>query len=236
MGEKDVTDGVAIQTNPLSRVAGADTLKMVVIMHRHGARFPNHSVPGDLNWPADPGFWETYSAQLTPTGSHQHVVLGGKMSARYVKGTSLFDGLSPSEIGTVVQAHTSNLQRTLFSAWSFLAGMFPETPRHFSYLVDREEIDLEAIDLQMQANGGGGRGIEINVEDGGAGKKSDELFHQMDINPQARQFLAENHMKCDHIQALIKDPKAVELVRCVSGRRFGPNPPIISRHFRRFLY
>ena len=41
-------------------------LKLVVIIHRHGARFPNKIVPRDLSWPNCPQFFEDYAGTLTP--------------------------------------------------------------------------------------------------------------------------------------------------------------------------
>jgi hypothetical protein len=201
--------------NPLSEpqeIQGASTLKMVIIMHRHGARFPNHGVPGDLNWPSDAQFWKSYAAQLTPTGSHQHHELGGKMRQRYVEGSRLFDDVSENQFGRVVVAHSSSLQRCIFSAWSFLSAMFPGTPRYFSYLNDREDVDLEKVDAQLEATGKE-RGIPINVEVGATGEaKTDEMFHQMDIHPRAKKFLGTNHAQCDYIQGLLDDPAAHALV------------------------
>lgn len=34
------------------------SLRMVVVVHRHGARFPNKCVASDLSWPQCPQFWE----------------------------------------------------------------------------------------------------------------------------------------------------------------------------------
>merc|ERR1712166_1676040 len=101
------------------------TPKLAIIVHRHGARFPTKPFPGDLSWPAAGQIWDKYEAQLTPTGSLQHVELGRKVRKRY---DALFADLDPKQINDVVRSYTSNKQRTLFSAWSFLNGMFPRTP------------------------------------------------------------------------------------------------------------
>ena len=46
-----------------------EDLKMVIMVHRHGARHPTKQLGGDLCWPANKQFWESYKAQLTPTGA-----------------------------------------------------------------------------------------------------------------------------------------------------------------------
>ena len=104
------------------RIEGDNTLEMVVIMHRHGARFPNKAVPGDLNWPRAVQFWKDYSAQLTPTGSLQHHRLGERMAERYVDGSDLLKDIGAGDMDDAIMCITSNLQRTLMSAYSFLQG------------------------------------------------------------------------------------------------------------------
>ena len=46
-----------------------------------------------------------------------------------------------------IVAYTSNVQRTLFSAWSFLHGMFPNVPKHFSFATDRLKVNLKVYFL-----------------------------------------------------------------------------------------
>ena len=223
--------------NPLSAatgmIDGADTLQMVVILHRHGARFPNSSIPNDLNWPNDTQFWEAYGGELTPTGSEQHVRLGRNMGHRYVKGSSLFDGVDPQEMRTAVRVYTSNVQRTIFSAWSFLQGMFPTTPKHIAYLNDREDLDMDEIESRLQQSGTD-TGIAINVESSVAGDaKKDELFHQMEINPIAKKFRKTNPLNSPVVRDLVSDPDCVALVdklyQITKSKKLNPNLPMTER-------
>ena len=57
-------------------------VKMVVLLHRHGARFPNSCMPNDLSWPTVKQFWDNYGANLTPLGSVQVRVLSGREKER----------------------------------------------------------------------------------------------------------------------------------------------------------
>ncbi|CAK9040295.1 Hypothetical protein (Fragment), partial [Durusdinium trenchii] len=46
------------------------TLRQVVIVHRHGTRFPTKpSGPGNLGWPVRAQFWDSYKGHLTPLGA-----------------------------------------------------------------------------------------------------------------------------------------------------------------------
>lgn len=224
--------------NPLAdenaaRIVGADTLQMVVILHRHGARFPNSSVPNDLNWPNDQQFWASYGGELTPAGSEQHVRLGRNMANRYVQGSSLFDGVEPQAIRKAVRVYTSNVQRTIFSAWSFLQGMFPTAPKHIAYLADREELDMDEIESRLQKSGTN-TGIAINVESSVKGDaKKDELFHQMEIDPVAKQFRKSNPLNSPVIRALVSDPDCIALVdklyQITLSKKLDPKLPMAER-------
>lgn len=136
-----------------------------------------------------------YVAQLTPTGSAQLERVGQMLAERYVRASDLFteggEPLSAAAINDVVKAHTSNLQRTLMSSWSFLQGMFPQTPRHFSYLCDRQDVDMVAVERKLEKEGQVGTGIRMVVEPGtgtdGTGK-DDMLFHQANRSKRAQDF------------------------------------------------
>ena len=118
------------------------------------------------------------------------------MAERYVRGSDLFvdeqgELLSAGAINDVVKAHTSNLQRTLMSSWSLLQGMFPGTPRHFSYMCDRQDVDMIAVERKLEEGGQVGTGIRMVVEPGtgkdGTGK-DDMLFHQANRSQHAERF------------------------------------------------
>lgn len=58
-------------TWPLS-AEDASSLRQVVLVHRHGARFPTKPTgKADIAWPIRTQFWESYKGHLTPVGSSQ---------------------------------------------------------------------------------------------------------------------------------------------------------------------
>jgi len=183
------------------------TPKLAIIVHRHGARFPTKPFPGDLSWPAAGQFWDKYEAQLTPTGSLQHVELGRKVRKRY---DALFADLDPKQINDVVRSYTSNKQRTLFSAWSFLNGMFPSTPRHFMYLGDRQHLDMAAVEAELEKTHNG-MGIAIMVE---PTEDTDELFHQIkspNCDEKAQKFKKKEMLKHPRLTEMAQDAEFLAL-------------------------
>eukprot|EP00959_Pyramimonas_sp_CCMP1952_P074861 1564301-Pyramimonas_sp.AAC.1 len=124
------------------RMEGHDTIRMAIILHRHGARLPNKCVTRDLSWPKNPAFYKSYKGHLSPVGCEQLINVGKDLRERYVDGSDLFKGVPPHVMQRTVVAYTSNMQRTLFSAWSFLHGMFPDVPQYFSYAGDRLKVNL----------------------------------------------------------------------------------------------
>lgn len=232
-GAAQGTENPLAEPGQVAPIDGADTLQMVIIVHRHGARFPTRSIPNDLNWPIDKQFWDSYGGELTPAGSEQQVRLGRFLGQRYVQGSRLFDAVGPQEMRQAVLVYTSNVQRTIFSAWSFLQGMFPSIPKHIAYLSDREELDMDDIESRLQQSGLS-TGIAINVESSVHGNaKKDELFHQMDVDPVATRFHAENTLKHPLIRALESDPACIVLVdklyKITQLKKLAPGRPMAQR-------
>ena len=63
--------GFALSPWPLSSEDAA-TLRQVVLVHRHGARFPTKPTgKADIAWPIRTQFWESYKGHLTPVGCSQ---------------------------------------------------------------------------------------------------------------------------------------------------------------------
>ena len=50
--------------SPKSKIED-DEVSMVIVLHRHGARFPTKEMSSDLSWPSDDAFWDLYG----PPGS-----------------------------------------------------------------------------------------------------------------------------------------------------------------------
>lgn len=96
-----------------------ETLKLVHLLYRHGDRTPVQLYPNDpyqdrSNWPVSWG-------QLLNEGKQRHFVLGQFVRDRYEG--FLSDSYDPDEI--VVRS--TDVDRTLMSAQSHLAGLFPPT-------------------------------------------------------------------------------------------------------------
>lgn len=63
--------GAATSPWPIS-AGDASTLRQVVLVHRHGARFPTKLTgKADIAWPIRTQFWESYKGHLTPVGCSQ---------------------------------------------------------------------------------------------------------------------------------------------------------------------
>lgn len=122
---------VCVEASPAPDTCVRDErVALVVLVTRHGARFPNRPMAGDYSWPTDAQFWKHFKAHLTPAGSRQLFELGTKLARRY---RALFEGLAPTEMDDAVRCECSNTHRTLNSAFALLEGMFPDTPRYFRF-------------------------------------------------------------------------------------------------------
>ncbi|XP_018578050.1 venom acid phosphatase Acph-1-like [Anoplophora glabripennis] len=99
-----------------------DTLKLVHVFFRHGARTPESKD----EYPNDPYKYETFLpmgwGQLTNYGKRQAYALGKNLRRRY--GSFLGDIYTPE----LVHAQSTDYDRTKMSAILALAGMFPPAP------------------------------------------------------------------------------------------------------------
>lgn len=87
------------------------------VIYRHGDRTPIDPYPTDP-W-NDPKFWSTGWGQLTNIGKQQHFELGKYLRARY-------DGLISDHYNREeVFVRSTDVDRTLMSAMSNLAGLYP---------------------------------------------------------------------------------------------------------------
>ena len=150
-----------------------DTLRQVIIVHRHGTRFPTKPTgAGNLSWPQRAQFWESYKGHLTPVGSKCLTDTGAVLKHRYVEDGGLFKGLKNVD-GRAIAVYTSNVQRTLQSAWSFLLGLVPDASIFFAFRSER--VFSDALKQAV--------GVPIYVEDATDG--DDKLFHEWKIHPGA---------------------------------------------------
>ncbi|MDQ7826915.1 MAG: histidine phosphatase family protein [Candidatus Eremiobacteraeota bacterium] len=98
-----------------SAIAG-DRLIFTVVLIRHGDRTPVNDIP------ADPCPWKLGLGELTPLGIHQEYLLGKELRARYVDELKL---LPPRYEPNMIHALSTDLNRTIMSAQSFLCGLYP---------------------------------------------------------------------------------------------------------------
>uniref|UniRef100_A0A146M4M1 acid phosphatase n=1 Tax=Lygus hesperus TaxID=30085 RepID=A0A146M4M1_LYGHE len=94
----------------------------VNILFRHGERTIIDPYPTDPN--KDPKLWPLGWGQLTKAGIHHHYVLGNWLGERYAH-------LLPTNRNynrKALRVQSTDVDRTLMSAESNLAGMFPMTP------------------------------------------------------------------------------------------------------------
>ena len=102
---------------PVLTVICAGQLLAVVEISRHGARSPSKLYPFDQD------YWNPeFPEELTGVGMRQHYLLGAEMRQRLV----LDAGLIGAEFNTSqVEIWSTDVNRTLMSAYSQLVGLFP---------------------------------------------------------------------------------------------------------------
>lgn len=106
---------------PLSLGLDADLtdLHLVHVVYRHGDRNPIDMYPTDPY--KDPSYWPEGFGQLTNRGKRRHFALGQWLRKRY-------DGfLSAEYIPDEIYVRSTDVDRTLMSAESNLAGLYPPT-------------------------------------------------------------------------------------------------------------
>ncbi|KAM9187315.1 prostatic acid phosphatase isoform 2-T2 [Dugong dugon] len=100
----------------LDQVVVAKELKFVTLVFRHGDRSPIETFPND---PIKESEWPQGFGQLTKVGIQQHYELGAYMRKRYEK------FLNESYKREQVYIRSTDIDRTLMSAMSNLAALFP---------------------------------------------------------------------------------------------------------------
>lgn len=158
----------------------------VVIVVRHGARFPYKSSQGNLSFPNSNDFWSKCGMMLTPAGSNQLIRLGNSLAGQY-----------PNLINNV-KAYSSYTSRTIMSAKALLNGMLPDTPVYITHNGDRCKKDYDGLNL----------GIEIKVEES---KEHDTLFHLGRHNKQLREWKSSNMKYSDEMTELSRRTDCINL-------------------------
>eukprot|EP00931_Biecheleriopsis_adriatica_P112218 TRINITY_DN867_c0_g1_i1.p1 TRINITY_DN867_c0_g1~~TRINITY_DN867_c0_g1_i1.p1 ORF type:complete len:748 (-),score=158.97 TRINITY_DN867_c0_g1_i1:132-2375(-) len=177
------------------------TLKQVIIVHRHGTRFPTKPTgAGNLSWPQRAQFWESYKGHLTPVGAKTLMDTGAVLRKRYMGGEScLFKGYEKVD-GRAIAVYTSNVQRTLQSAWSFLLGLVPDASIFFAFRSER--VFAQAVKQSV--------GVPIYVEDATEG--DDRLFHEWKIGDAYKKWQKENQQRSEFFNYAKSAPEYLELL------------------------
>ncbi|CAE7490713.1 Acp3 [Symbiodinium natans] len=210
---------------PLS-AADARSLEQVILVHRHGARFPTKPTgKADLAWPIRTSFWESYKGHLTPVGSKQLQEIGDVLRQRYVGRTpgtasNLFRGIAKMD-GRSIAVYTSNVQRTLQSAWAFLLGFVPLAAVFFAFRSERVFADAERRTV----------GIPIYIED--AVDSDDKLFHEWKLDDGYEAWRAENTKQSRFLKDAAARPEYRQLLdklyKCSREERLAPKKGIMER-------
>jgi hypothetical protein len=98
-----------------------NTLLIVQILYRHGDRSPTRTFPTN---PLPESSWPQGFGQLTQVGMHQHFELGKYFRKRYIEGEP-HRLLNSSYNRLEIKIRSTDLDRTLMSAYSNLAGLYP---------------------------------------------------------------------------------------------------------------
>ncbi|XP_071941945.1 lysosomal acid phosphatase-like isoform X2 [Antedon mediterranea] len=98
-------------------------LRQVHVLYRHGNRSPANSYPKD---PYNETVWPQGFGMLTQQGMNQHYELGQWLRKRYIEDVKF---LQPSYVAKDIVIHSTDTHRTVMSAQSNLAGMFPPSGR-----------------------------------------------------------------------------------------------------------
>lgn len=184
----------------------SQTIKQIIIVHRHGARIPSRALANDISWPTSDIFWRKFATSLTPVGSKQMHEIGQDLRDYYINHTSLFKGIPVSEISNHVFVQSSNKHRDIFSAWSLLRGMFPQTPSNFTYHEDRVELNMKEIRRKIHSEGNS-LGIPIVIEH----SDRNVLFNQYKMDKTYKKWRLTNLRNVPLLKELCKEPKYIAL-------------------------
>ena len=103
---------------------------LLIELFRHGARAPE-----SLIFDAD-HYWANGPGQLTPVGMRMHYVLGAAMRQKYPELLSKYD---PEK----VYVRSSDVDRTIMSAYAHMQGIFQQTGPEMSESIDLSELGVK---------------------------------------------------------------------------------------------
>lgn len=224
--------GAATSPWPIS-AGDASTLRQVVLVHRHGARFPTKPTgKADIAWPIRTQFWESYKGHLTPVGCSQLQDIGSALRQRYIHdglesletqafdNGKLFHGVDKVD-GTTLAVYTSNVQRTLQSAWSFLLGFVPRAAVFFAFRSERVFSDTARR----------AAGVPIYIED--AVRSDDRLFHEWRLDENYETWRKGNIRQSKRLLHLVSQSNYQErldkLFECTREEHLSPSHSMMDR-------
>lgn len=121
--------------------ANVGTIVFANVLYRHGDRTPTWSYPNDPY--NNESFWPVPYGQLTNLGKHQQLLLGQWVRKRYSH--LLSDLYSPYDI----YIRSTDVDRTLMSAESHLAGLYPPVANEIWSSINWIPIPVHSIPEDM---------------------------------------------------------------------------------------
>ncbi|XP_039288747.1 prostatic acid phosphatase isoform X1 [Nilaparvata lugens] len=127
--------------------SSSDSLKLVIVVHRHGERTPTRFYKNDPYSNVEK-YWPEGLGQLTTGGKSQMYKVGQLLRKRYFKHIPKFS------VDTV-RVFSSDADRCLMSAGTLLAGMFPPTTdQQWTTDINWQPIPIHTIPQPMDAVNG----------------------------------------------------------------------------------
>jgi len=110
----------------------AESPDLIIELFRHGARAPDKSTYDTEK------YWVNRLGQLTPVGMRMHYILGASMRERYPELLSKYD---PQK----VYVRSTDLDRTLMSAYSHMQGIFQQSGPEIEKNIDLSNLGSESV-------------------------------------------------------------------------------------------
>ncbi|RZF40050.1 hypothetical protein LSTR_LSTR002453 [Laodelphax striatellus] len=134
-----------------------DSLRLVVVVHRHGERTPTHFYKNDP-YSDVKKYWPDGLGQLTLRGKSQMYNVGKFLSQRYSKFISRFSVES-------VRVFSSDAARCLMSSGTLLAGMFPPAKdQKWTEELNWQPIPIHTVPASMDMVNGKAKCPKFNRE------------------------------------------------------------------------
>ena len=144
----------------------------------------------------------------------------GELGQELSGNTNLFHGVDKVD-GTTLAVYTSNLQRTLQSAWSFLLGFVPLAAVFFAFRSERVFSDTARR----------AAGIPVYIED--AVRSDDRLFHEWRLDDDYEKWRCKNVRRSKFFLQAASQDKYHKLLNklfdCSKDERLSPSRSMMDR-------